>query len=184
MSESGLGMTYRHSMGLTFAHPANWAVQKTQFGLILTPPKPMVINGNDAESYLIMSEAAPGIKSPDDPRLAGYLDDLISTQMPSLVRTGQVESAKCGQSTGLIYHWQSPPDAAVDVIAQAYLCVSGESAVALLAIGPAESILARQEMLREIFSSFGRCEPETEPNPMGVWEHDDHYRTGEYASSW
>ena len=183
MDEKGQATSCRLPMGFSFTHRPDWAVQKTQFGLILTPPTPLDNNSCVDESYLIMSEASPDILGLDDPRIGDYLDDLVSSQMPSLIRSPDVKSINSAHGQGRLFTWLSKPDSNEKIIAQAYLCISGGSAVVLLAIGPGESIASRSETLQDIFASFGYNEP-AEAVPLGMWLHEDHYRTGEYISSW
>lgn len=162
------GNIYRHAAGFSFRYPDGWTVTEQQGGLQLTPPDPSSTAEGPTELYfLVVADVLQdGIQTPDDPRVLEYLDQQLWTLAPALRRTGAIYPIDMRAGTGVMVHWGASGTGG-EVRARAFVGIIKTNGVVLMGIGLKDRLEARDEALRQIFSSLGIDEPQPAPGVQG-----------------
>lgn len=180
--QSRLGLTYTHPTGLSFSHPADWSVQATSDGLILTPGPGGRTSGGITESYMVMTEAAPGLRDPGGRQIAELMDELIASQAPGLHRTEGPVQAPCRRGRGARMLYAGQTRTGQEVRAVAFVSLHEELSASLIGLGPAEAVQAHLNVLADIFASFCQTPSQQDQDLVGTW-YCPHHRDGGYVSS-
>ncbi|MFW5841223.1 MAG: hypothetical protein ACOCZE_11630 [Planctomycetota bacterium] len=180
--QSRLGSTYTHAMGLSFSHPADWSVQSTADGLILTPGTGGQTTGGLTESYLVMTEAAPGLRNPAGRRVVEIVDELVASQSAGLDRSEGPDEVPCrrGRGARLVYSGQTRTGQRVTALA--YVSLQEELSALLVGMGPAEAVDARRDVLDDVFASFQQVPAQQDLDLVGTW-YRAHRAGGGYVSA-
>lgn len=165
------GRVYRHAIGFEFVQPADWMVQEQGEVLVLTPANQAKNSQGALELYLITGERVDteGIRQPDDPRVAAYLDQMVKQWLPALNRTGQTGTIETSAGKAIVLDWTGRNPQGQEVIARCYVNIIRGYGVALSGIGLKETVVARDEALRRMFVSFGMKEGRQDPALVGKW---------------
>ncbi len=151
----------RHPVGLSMRYPRDWTVREVpNAGYQLIPP-----NADQREVYILGGQPAPGISSPDDPRLVAAIEQMMAQLGPLLHRVGPVEKVHIAAGTGIILTWEGGQNAR----ARAYVGVAKGSAIGLTGIGAKELIEKREPTLLKMFQSFSTDQGKRDPAVVGAW---------------
>lgn len=183
------GKIYRHAIGFEFVQPADWSLQEQGDMLVLTPVNQAKNAQGPLEVYLITGERvdAEGIRQPDDPRVAAYLDQMVRQLSPALNRTGQPGSIETSAGKAIILDWAGKNPQGQEVVARCYVNIIRGYGVTLAGIGLKDKVEARDAVLRRMFVSFGMSEGRQDPELAGRWSLSGTYSLTNwsvYESSW
>jgi hypothetical protein len=155
---------FKHPAGISVRYPKDWDTRAIPSGgTQLLPP------GATAESkeiYLLNGQAAEGIMSVDDPRLAQAVDALVAQAVPALRRTKPGEPVKAEQQPGMLFVYEGGNNGA----ARLYVTIINGYALAVVGLGDKTQVNARDGVLRQIFSSLGWKEGERDAALVGAWK--------------
>jgi hypothetical protein len=173
------GKTYRHPIGFTMWHPAGWQVLEQEGALQLVPPNPATRNGQPAELYFVTGEsvAEEGITRPDDPQVTSYMNEQIAAFAPQLQPKGITGRVPLANGAGTIMDWEVTSPTGEAVLARAYIAIVKQSGVSLIAMGQKDKLMAREPVLRKMFTSFSVDEGERDPAVVGTWHLVSEYST-------
>ncbi len=174
-------LSFTHSVGLTFRHPADWTAQETEQGLALTPPDPSRNAQGPTEAYLINALPAPGVTRPDAPQAVQHLEELMASLFPFLRREGGVEAVP-GEEPGALLTWAGANPAGLKVRARLFATIREGTAFLLLAVGDAAQLPRREPAVRAIFHSFRYERPPVDAALTGTWLHSETYISGSFSS--
>jgi hypothetical protein len=146
---------YRHPVGFTLAVPAGWSVQAGEANTLQLTPRDKDPN----EIYLITAETAAGIRSISDPRLVPEVESDLLPIFPFLTRAGRSESIRTALGPGVRLAWEGESPTGVAARAETYVVLTGGRAIALLAVGPRDRIVAHAGTLRGLFAGFSPERP-------------------------
>lgn len=167
------GKTYRHVIGFTFWHPADWTVTEHEEMLQLIPPNPSTTaNGEPTEIYLIIGDntvGEEGITSAEDPRVAQFMDEAVTQLSPLLKRTSAPSRISTATGNGVVMNWQGISPTGNLVCARAYISLIKDYGVALAAICFKDRLQAREAELQRIFTSFAFGQGQRDLQIAGTW---------------
>lgn len=167
------GKTYRHVIGFTFWHPADWTVKEHQEMLQLVPANPSTTpQGEPAEVYLILGDnsvGAEGITSPEDPRVAQFMDQAVAQLSPALKRTGAPAPLATATGKGVVMNWEGASPRGGIVCARAYISLINNYGVALVALCLKDRLPVREAELHRIFTSFAFGAGQRDLQIVGTW---------------
>jgi hypothetical protein len=166
-----LGQVFRHPIGLRFEYPQGWRTQEGGGMLQLIPPD----QGHNAmgatETYVVSANPAAGLTGPDDPRLIQTVEAHLA-QLPFLVRQGGGEPVSTASGApGISLRWEGVNPMGKTIQARLYLTLLGEYAVAVMGLGEAERLAARESLVRAIFTSLEREAGGLDPELVGTWHY-------------
>ncbi|MBM4027228.1 MAG: SHOCT domain-containing protein [Planctomycetes bacterium] len=167
------GKTYRHVIGFTFWHPADWSVTEHEEMLQLVPPNPSTTpQGEPTEVYLILGDNSvgdEGITSPQDPRIAQFMDQAVAQLSPALKRIGTPAPLATATGQGVVMNWEGPSPRGGIVCARAYVSLINNYGVALVAICLKDRLPVREAELQRVFASFTFGAGERDLQIVGTW---------------
>jgi hypothetical protein len=165
------GKRYRHPLGLTLWHPADWTVKDMGEALQLVPPDPGSNADGPTEAYVVFGEgvAGTGIATAADPKVGAYLDGQLQGLAPFLRRAGATGGYDLSRGKGAVYAWEGKNPKGNAVLARAYVAVFDNTAVALAAIGLKDRIDARETAVRTMAASFGFGKGDLDPALARAW---------------
>lgn len=164
-SLTGTGKEYTHSSGGKFRYPADWTVKEVEGGVQLTPP-----NAGENEFYFVTGESAEGATDPASPEVAAYLNQSLTSEVPSAKRSGGIGSAPAGNGKGAVYTWTAEANY-TKIEIKAFVTILKGYGIAVIGIAPADVLKKREPMLRSIFYSLGWGQAKTNPQLVGTWKH-------------
>ena len=151
------GKLFKHPVGFSFWYPDSWQAIEQEGFLQLVPPDPGSTPEGPTEIYGVTGEsvAEEGIFSPEDPRVVQYLDEQVRSISPYVRRTGNVSTINMSQGQGAVLNWEGQSPRGDQVHARAFVSIIRQHGVALIGIGFADRLAARDADLRQMVSSFG-----------------------------
>jgi len=161
LGTSAKGKIYRHATGFSFLHPEDWTVTEQEGYLQLNPPNPSSADGAPTELYFVLVEDASGdnIQRPDDPMVLEYLEGQIHSLSPAFTRTGTPSPVDMRVGKGVVVDWGATGTGG-EALARAFVGIANNYGLVLIGMGLRQQIEARDQVLRQIFSSFGFGEPQ------------------------
>ncbi len=167
------GKTYHHVLGLTFWHPADWTIKEHEEMLQLIPSNPtMTANGEPTEIYLIIADNTvgdEGIVSPDDLRVAQFMDQAVAQLAPFLKRASVPTAMSTATGKGVVMNWQGTSPSGGAVCARAHICLVEEYGISLVALCLKDRLEAREAELQRIFTSFAFGGGQRDLQLVGTW---------------
>jgi hypothetical protein len=175
----GQGKTYRHPIGFTMWHPTGWQVLEQEGALQLAPPDPATRDGQPAELYFVTGEsvAEEGITRSDDPQVTAYMNEQVAAFAPQLKAKGITGTVPLAHGSGTIMDWEAQSPTGEAILARAYIAIVKQSGVSLIAMGQKDKVMAREQVLRKVFTSFSVDEGERDPAVVGTWHLVSEYST-------
>ena len=179
------GKTYRHPVGFSFWHPADWTARAQEGFLQLIPPKPGSKDGVPTEVYGIVGERvdAEGITRPDDPRVIAFLDQRVRLLSPRVTRKGEPSPVEMARGRGVLLQWEGKDAGGSAIVGRAYAAIIRGYGVALAGVGLKDALAAREPDLGRMFASFGFGESQRDPRVVGRWLYEKHYFSGTFSST-
>jgi hypothetical protein len=169
------GQTYRHVIGFTFWYPAGWTVTEHEEMLQLIPPNPSkTANGDPTEIYLIIGDNTvgdEGITTPDDPRVAQFMDQAVAQLAPFLQRTAAPAAVGTATGKGVVMNWQGNSPTGGVVCARAYISIIKDAGISLVALCLRDRLQAREAELQRIFTSFAIGAGQRDLQLAGTWNY-------------
>lgn len=159
------GKEYTHASGGKFRYPATWTLKEEEAGIILTPPD--AVEGK--ELYLISAEPAAGAKDATSKQVSDHLNAAVSAVAPGAKKVGEIEAVAAGNAKGAIYTWDGTVNGQPSRI-RAYVTVLKNHGVALVAVGPKDTVDARDKELRAMFYTFGWGQGKVDERLVGKWQ--------------
>ena len=168
---AGNWKTYKHPVGLSLRYPGDWTVQEGPgFIHLISPEVQKSAQGPPTELYIVSSEQAGRISSLDDPRLISALGSSMTQMFPFLQRDGGMERIKAGNVSGIMLTREGTNPQGMKVRGQLSATILNGFSLSVFAIGSEDVTTARQQTVREIFSSFDAGAGERDPQLVGAWE--------------
>jgi len=137
---------------------------------LISPEVQKSAQGQPAELYIVSTEQAGRISSIEDPRLIRALESSMTQMFPFLQRVGSMERIKAGNVSGIMLTREGTNPKGVKVRGQLSATILKGFSLSVFAIGSEDVITARQQTVREIFSSFDAGAGERDPQLVGVWQ--------------
>ena len=168
---AGNWKTYKHPVGLSLRYPSDWTVQEVPgFIQLISPEVQKSAQGQPTELYIVSAEQAGRISSLDDPRLISALGSSMTQMFPFLQRDGGMERIKAGNVSGIMLTREGTNPQGMKVRGQLSATILNGFSLSVFAIGSEDVTTARQQTVREIFSSFDAGAGERDPQLVGAWE--------------
>jgi hypothetical protein len=168
---------FRHPLGSTFRHPADWRVQTMPEGLAVIPPD----HRPDVESILGLTSPAGGQTDPRAAAVVQEMDAMVARFMPVLRRTGAPTAIRIAGGEGAVYEYRGRSPDRRAVRCSIFLRIVDDTAVGFAALGIEEQIARRVPTVRLMFQTIvlpakaatpGRGTPGTagdDPRLVGVF---------------
>jgi hypothetical protein len=158
-------------VGLSLRYPGDWTLQEAP-GIIqlISPEVEKSAQGPPTALSSVSTEQAGRISSIEDPRLISALESSMTQMLPFLQRVGGKERIKAGNVSGIMLTREGINPQGMSVRGQLAATVLKGFSLSVFAIGSEDVITARQQTLREIFSSFDAGAGERDPQLVGVWQ--------------
>ncbi|MEM9378313.1 MAG: hypothetical protein AAGB93_00090 [Planctomycetota bacterium] len=149
--------TYRHPLGATFRHPADWRVQDVQTGLLLLPPD----HDMEREMIAVMGSDAQGVTDPADPRVGQTLDAMVLQTAPGFRRKGRPGSVPTAATAGASYDYVGKMPDGRRAKCRIYVAVAEGAAVSFTVLAESARFRKRAETVERMFRSLhdGRKRP-------------------------
>jgi hypothetical protein len=168
---AGNWKTYKHPVGLSLRYPGDWTLQEVPgFIQLISPEVEKSAQGQPTELSIVSAERAGRISSIEDPRLIRALESSMTQMFPFLQRVGGKERIKAGNVSGIMLTREGTNPQGMKVRGQLSATVLKGFSLSVFAIGSEDVITARQQTVREIFSSFEAGAGERDPQLVGVWQ--------------
>ena len=168
---AGNWKTYKHPVGLSLRYPSDWTVQEVPgFIQLISPEVQKSAQGQPTELSIVSAEQAGRISSLDDPRLISALGSSMTQMFPFLQRDGGMERIKAGNVSGIMLTREGTNPQGMKVRGQLSATILKGFSLSVFAIGSEDDMTARQQTVREIFSSFDAGAGERDPQLVGAWE--------------
>jgi len=168
---AGNWKTYKHPVGLSLRYPSDWTVQEVPgFIQLISPEVQKSAQGQPTELYIVSAEQAGRISSIEDPRLIKALESSMTQIFPFLQRVGGTARIKAGNVSGIMLAREGTNPQGMKVRGQLSATILKGFSLSVFAIGSEDVITARQQTVREIFSSFDAGAGERDPQLVGLWQ--------------
>ena len=168
---AGNWKTYKHPVGISLRYPGDWTLQEVPgFIQLISPEVQKSAQGQPTELYIVSAEQAGRISSLDDPRLISALGSSMTQMFPFLQRDGGMERIKAGNVSGIMLTREGTNPQGMKVRGQLSATILKGFSLSVFAIGSEDVITARQQTVREIFSSFDAGAGERDPQLVGEWQ--------------
>ena len=168
---AGNWKTYKHPVGLSLRYPSDWTVQEVPgFIQLISPEVQKSAQGQPTELSIVSAEQAGRISSLDDPRLISALGSSMTQMFPFLQRDGGMERIKAGNVSGIMLTREGTNPQGMKVRGQLSATILNGFSLSVFAIGSEDVMTARQQTVREIFSSFDAGAGERDPQLVGEWQ--------------
>lgn len=159
------GKEYTHASGGKFRYPANWSLKEEEIGIVLTPADA----AEGKEFYVINAEPAAGATDPAGKQVSDHLNAALAAFATGVKKVGSIEEAPAGNAKGAIYSWDGTVNGQPSRI-RAYVTILKGHGVALVAIGPKDTIERRDKELRAMFYTFGWGQGKIDQKIVGKWQ--------------
>ncbi len=165
------GQTYRHVMGFTFWYPGDWTLREHEEMLQLIPPNPSTTaDGQPTEIYAVIGDTLePGMTRPDDPRVVQFMDQAVAQLSPTLKRTTPPTLVPMTAGQGTVMNWEGNSSRGDAISARAYVSLTNDYGVALVALCFKDRLQAREKELQRIFASFAFGQGQRDMQLAGTW---------------
>lgn len=163
--------TYKNPIGLSFRYPDSWTMTDINGFLLLVPPGATAAPGSvPSEIYAVLALPATNFTRVDDPRLFQMADGLVAQSFPYMRRNGDGEAVKVAGLNGLVvtYDGTNPTTSKPSRI-RSYAVIYKGLLLQIQAWGERDKISARDDVLRQIFSSLKTGTSEYDSQMVGVW---------------
>jgi hypothetical protein len=163
--------SYKHPVGISLRYPGDWTVQEGPgFIHLISPEVAKSAQGQPAELYTVSAEQAGRISSIEEPRLVSALESSMTQIFPFLQRVGGMARIKAGNVSGILLTREGTNPQGMKVRGQLSATILKGFSLSVFAIGSEDVITARQQTVREIFSSFDAGAGERDPQLVGLWQ--------------
>ena len=168
---AGNWKTYKHPVGLSLRYPGDWILQEVPgFIQLISPEVEKSVQGQPIALFSLSAEQAGRISSVDDPQLIRALETSMTQMFPFLQRAGNTERIKAGNVSGIMLTREGTDPRGIKVRGQLSATILKGFSLSVFAIGSEDVITARQQTVREIFSSFDAAAEERDPQLVGLWQ--------------
>jgi hypothetical protein len=168
---TGNWKTYKHPVGISLRYPGDWTVQEGPgFIHLISPEVAKSAQGQPTELYVVSAGQAGRISSIEDPQLIRALESSMTQVFPFLQRVGGMERIKAGNVSGIMLTREGTNPQGMKVRGQLSATILTGFSLSVFAIGSEDVITARQQTVREIFSSFDAEAGERDPQLAGLWQ--------------
>jgi hypothetical protein len=137
---------------------------------LISPEVAKSAQGQPAELYVVSSGQAGRISSIEDPPLIKALESSMTQVFPFLQRVGGIAQIKAGNVSGIMLTREGTNPQGMKVRGQLSATILTGFSLSVFAIGSEDVITARQQTVREIFSSFDAAAGERDPRLVGLWQ--------------
>lgn len=142
--------TFRHSLGTAFQHPADWRVQETAMGLMLSPPD-LDPNGEMIAGF---GSSAQGVTDPLDPQVAQTLDMMVQQTMPMLQRSGRPRAVEMREGKGAAFDYGGRSFDGTEVRCRVFVAIAQDTAVGFSVLGSSANFERRAPIVEKIFTTL------------------------------
>ncbi|HGJ67334.1 TPA: SHOCT domain-containing protein [bacterium] len=151
------GKTYNSSNGFSFWYPDDWNIKDEEGSIQIIPSNPTMSGGVVVELYYVIMEDIIGtnISQPYDPQIIEYLSGQLQSLSPNLQLTGKPTPVKTNSGDGTMLDWEVTSPTGDVVMARAFVNIINEKALIVLGMGLKNTILSRDQVIRQIFTSLG-----------------------------
>lgn len=171
---------YRHTSGLEFTYPAGWQVQAAGERVVVVPADVVKdAAGQPLEVCWLAGEDAEGVTSPQDPRVAAYLETQLRQWQPKLQRLPGVRTLETGLGGAAVLPFEVP---GAGLKIEAYVALHDDSAIVMLHAAREDLFTKRQPDMSRLFASLTRGQappppPGAEAGIAGLWRRSQYVRT-------
>jgi hypothetical protein len=137
---------------------------------LISPEVAKSAQGQPTELYMVAAEQAGRISSIEDPRLIRALESSMTQIFPFLQRVGDMSRIKAGNVSGIMLTREGTNPQGMKVRGQLSATILKGFSLSVFAIGSEDVLTARQQTVREIFSSFDAGGEERDPQLVGLWQ--------------
>jgi hypothetical protein len=163
--------TYKHPVGLSLKYPGDWTLQEGPgFVQLISPEVQKSAQGQATALNIVSPEQVGRISSLENPQLISALESSMTQRFPFLKRVGGTERIKAGNASGILLTREGTNPQGMKVRGQLSATILKGFSLSVFAIGSEDVITARQQTVREIFSSFDAGAGERDPQLVGVWQ--------------
>ena len=150
------GRTYSHPAGFSFWYPAAWKITDQDGSLQLVPPDAATSPQGPLELFFLATENVAGqaLQGPTDESVIKYLDGQVKSLSPALQYTQQPSPIQTNVGKGAVLVWQATAPDGRKITARVFVTFAKETAVILVGMGLQERIDARDNDLRDLFTSI------------------------------
>ncbi len=141
---------YRHPLSdVSFQHPAEWKVQATAGGIVITP------DDHDPNRELLFGAgtAAPGVSDASAPAVVQQLDALVRSQTPGMTRAGAPEKPEHPAGPAAKYTYRGALPDGRRAVSDVYVLVADELAVTVAILADDARLKQRSPTLRRLFGT-------------------------------
>ena len=168
---AGNWKTYKHPVGISLRYPGDWTLQEVPgFIQLISPEVNKSAQGQPTELSIVSAEQAGRLSSIEDPRLISALGSSMTQMFPFLQRVGGMERIKAGNVSGIMLTREGTDPRGTKVRGQLSATILKGFSLSVFAIGSEDVTTARQQTVREIFSSFDAGAGERDPQLVGEWQ--------------
>ena len=168
---AGNWKTYKHPVGIRLRYPGDWTLQEVPgFIQLISPEVQKSAQGQPTELSIVSAEQAGRLSSLEDPRLISALGSSMTQMFPFLQRAGGMERIKAGNLSGIMLTREGTDPRGMKVRGQLSATILKGFSLSVFAIGSEDVMTARQQTVREIFSSFDAGAGERDPQLVGEWQ--------------
>ena len=161
---------YKHETGLSVRYPPDWNIEVRNNIAMLTPPNVAQSENGPIEFYLLLANPSQGTSRMDDPQMVPYIESYVQKIAPFLQRVGATQKVMDGATPGLLLSWEGTNPRNMAVRANVMATVLKGFSIALLAMGDKDKIAARENVLKDIFSSLAAGAGERDAQIFGSWK--------------
>ncbi len=169
--------TYQHPSGLAFDYPPGWQAQANGERIMLTPAGAAKdAAGQPLEVSWLAGEDAEGITSPQDERVASYLEGQLRQMLPRAARQPGSRTVQTGLGEAVVLPFA---DTSGGLAVEAYVVLNEGTAVILLHAARKDLLTKRQAEMTGIFASLRQGPPPSTnaAGMAGVWRRSQYVRT-------
>jgi hypothetical protein len=171
LGTTGNWKSYKHPVGISLRYPGDWTVQEGPgFIHLISPEVAKSAQGQPTELYTVSAAQAGRISSIEEPRLISALESSMTQVFPFLQRVGSMARIKAGDVSGILLTREGTNPQGMKVRGQLSATILKGFSLSVFAIGSEDVITARQQTVREIFSSFDAGAGERDPQLVGLWQ--------------
>lgn len=163
---------YRHALGATLRHPADWKTQEVMLGVQLFPADAVM----DEEVVLVMGgQAQPG-QDLMDQKTAQYMDMLMGQGFPWMRRSDPPSPITSGRGQAVRFDYAGTTHRGRSDRASVYVLLQDDIVLSLTLLGERSRVDARTPTVETIFSTLGM-------NPQTAGGSDDLGQSNEAGSA-
>lgn len=178
-----LTQTFKHDLGFYFKYPEDWKLSPAADRVLsLTPSDVHMNNGLETEAFLVMGDTANGLTDPNDPRGIQAAELIVQQLLPFLRRVGGIEQRSFAKHNGVVISWEGTNSHRIECRARLWVTIMNTYAIGILAVTPKDRFAGREQVVEDMFSTFGFTESKDDSRLVGQWRHEKVFMSGDFST--